>query len=363
MTATDASDLYDHAGRARRAAIAATHDWFDVNSGWAEPTRDSLLEWIRDGVGKCPDDCEVAYDGICPHGLASWWLVLRAMGEHDDVDVDAVLAAPGSMLTHAPNFRDVGGITTADGRALRHGIVYRSGVLDTLDHIDISRLAALGVRSVVDLRSDDEVDARPHRLPVGVRTFRAPAVDVSAAPSTILERIERGEVDDLGAPMLVRGNVAFATTHRAMFATVLRIVCDPQHQPVIVNCTAGKDRTGFAVASMLWALGVEQDRVLADYLRSNAALASRHAAFLADARARGIDPSVLEAVLVLQPAYLDAGREAALREFGSIDAWLRDGLGITDAERSRWRDAMLTQPGAQSGARPGAQPNDVATDR
>src|SRR4051794_20133279 len=151
-------------------------------------------------------------------------------------------AHQAARLTNAPNFRDLGGIATRDGRVLRHGLVYRSGVLDTLDDADVSRLSELGVRTVIDLRSDDEVEARPNRVPDGVTTKRVPAVDVSVSPKTILERIEAGEVGELGPTMLVKGNTAFATTHRAMFATVVRLLCDPAHQPVVVQCTAGKDR-------------------------------------------------------------------------------------------------------------------------
>ena len=244
---------------------------------------------------------------------------------------------------NAPNFRDLGGIPARDGRVLRSGIVYRSGVLDALDDDEVARIEALGVRTVVDLRSDEEVEARVNRVPAGVATVRAPATDVSASPRLIMERIEAGEVDDLGPSMLVQGNTAFATTYREMFATVVRLLCDPERQPVIVQCTAGKDRTGFAVATMLWALGVDHDTVVADYLRSNELLAERHARLLDDARTRGIETEALEALLVLRREYLDAGYAAACDAFGSIDSWLRDGLGIADAERTAWQESMLVR--------------------
>jgi protein-tyrosine phosphatase len=246
-----------------------------------------------------------------------------------------------ARFVNAPNFRDLGGIAMRDGRVLRAGVVYRSGVLDTLDDDEVARLAALGLRTVVDLRSDEEVESRPNRVPVGVDTVRAPAVDVSASPRRVMEMIEAGEVGDLGPSMLVQGNTQFATKYRAMFATVVRLLCDPDRQPVIVQCTAGKDRTGFAVATMLWALGADHDTVVSDYLRSNELLAERHGRLLADARSRGIETEALEALLVLRREYLDAGYAAACDAYGSIDGWLREGLGITDAERKRWQQSML----------------------
>ena len=64
---------------AAAAAVARTYAWFEVNSGWAPPEEDELAEWLADGVCRCPDDCLVAVDGVCDHGLASWHLVLAAV--------------------------------------------------------------------------------------------------------------------------------------------------------------------------------------------------------------------------------------------------------------------------------------------
>jgi hypothetical protein len=63
----------------RDAALRATHAWFEVNSGWAPPDPDTLDEWSADGVCRAPDDCLVVPDGVCAHGLASWFVVLGAM--------------------------------------------------------------------------------------------------------------------------------------------------------------------------------------------------------------------------------------------------------------------------------------------
>lgn len=62
-------------------AIRNAHDWFEVNSGWAPPDDDELAEWLDDGVCRCPDDCLVRPEDWSSHGLASWWLVLRALDD------------------------------------------------------------------------------------------------------------------------------------------------------------------------------------------------------------------------------------------------------------------------------------------
>jgi hypothetical protein len=64
-------------------AIRRTHAWFEGNSGWSPPDVDTLADWVSDGVCRCPDDCLVAPADCCPHGLASWWLVLRTLDRPD----------------------------------------------------------------------------------------------------------------------------------------------------------------------------------------------------------------------------------------------------------------------------------------
>jgi hypothetical protein len=61
------------------SAVANAHHWFEHNSGWAPPDEGTLDEWASDGVSRAPDDCLVAPDGWCRHGLASWKLILESL--------------------------------------------------------------------------------------------------------------------------------------------------------------------------------------------------------------------------------------------------------------------------------------------
>lgn len=245
------------------------------------------------------------------------------------------------LLVHAPNFRDVGGIPVGGGAALRAGIVYRSGVMDRLDDADLERLDEIGLATVVDLRSTAEVEARPNRLPPGVRTVHLPVHDVSAAPTSIVDRIAHDDTEGLGAPMLLRGNDFFATDGAPVFRAVLDVVTDPANWPVVVHCTAGKDRTGFAIASLLWMLGADHGDVITDYLRTNERMVGRHREIVADVIGRGLDPTLLEEMLRADERYLQAGLDAIHAHHGSLDAWFDSALGLDAAERRRRRDAMV----------------------
>ena len=63
-------------------ALRNTYAWFEVNSGWAQPDDDNLAEWVADGVCRCPDECIVAPDAWCEHGLASWWLIVQDLRDY-----------------------------------------------------------------------------------------------------------------------------------------------------------------------------------------------------------------------------------------------------------------------------------------
>jgi hypothetical protein len=64
-------------------AISNAHTWFETNSGWAPPDDDTLADWLADGISRSPDDCLVTPTGWCPHGLASWSLILTAQAQED----------------------------------------------------------------------------------------------------------------------------------------------------------------------------------------------------------------------------------------------------------------------------------------
>jgi hypothetical protein len=92
------------------AAVAFTHEWFDRHSGWAPPDPDTLEEWLDDGISRCPDECEVPPARACPHGLASWWLVLVALDRPDrprPLDPVQLVPHPARLDPARPDYVEV----------------------------------------------------------------------------------------------------------------------------------------------------------------------------------------------------------------------------------------------------------------
>lgn len=173
------------------------------------------------------------------------------------------------------NFRDLGGYPAADGRRTRWRTVFRSDGLYRLDDSDLALLRGLGLRSVLDLRTVEELETRGrfpvehhpvefHHLPVLSRTWDerdAPAPGEPAAPF-LAEMYRR---------MLAEG--------AAQVGQAIRVLAAPGATPAVFHCAAGKDRTGVVAALLLAALGVDDDVIATDYAASTEAMARMEAWF------------------------------------------------------------------------------------
>ncbi|MGS2805243.1 tyrosine-protein phosphatase [Nocardia sp. MW-W600-9] len=219
-------------------------------------------------------------------------------------------------LTGVQNARDAGGYRTTDGHWVRTGLVFRTGALDKATPEDLARLSALGVGVVDDLRTGYERALGADKLPAGA-TGNSYDVLGQAPPMIMAGALFGGEG-------LYRAFITAPGANEA-FAAVLRDIIAADGAGVLFHCSAGKDRTGWASAVLLTLLGVDRDTVTADYLASNT---YRNAA--------PTDP--LNGV---QQSWLDAAFDQASQSYGSFDGYVRDGLGLSDAEVTALRAALL----------------------
>lgn len=166
-------------------------------------------------------------------------------------------------LDGAFNFRDIGGYPTADGRTVRWRRLFRADGLSRLSDLDRARLAELGVRTVVDLRTSLELEERG-RGPEGFTVHHLPMMDVLP---------DVGEypqwVDD---EFLVRRYAQILDDGAPAIARAVATLADADAIPAVFHCTAGKDRTGILAATILGSLGVPDDRIVADYVLSAEAM-------------------------------------------------------------------------------------------
>ena len=224
-------------------------------------------------------------------------------------------------LEGAYNVRDLGGYAAGLGKTVKPGLVYRSGDLHSLSGRDVRELARRGIKTVVDFRTDGERETEPHKLPETV-------VSVIALPITPGNLPDFASLSKEGAAdMMLRVNRDLVTEARPQYAAFFKALADPDNQPLLFNCSAGKDRTGLAAAFFLVSLGVDRETVYRDYLLSAACLKDKYRHMLA--KHPDIGPA-----LTVRREYLEAAFAEIDARYGGIDAYLRDQLSV-DADRMR----------------------------
>jgi protein-tyrosine phosphatase len=159
------------------------------------------------------------------------------------------------------NFRDLGGYRAADGRQVRWGRIYRSGMMSGLTPSDMTYLSDLGVRVICDLRSIEERTSKPNPFIARGSGPEVVGVDYPMFPFDELRRTTtRAQAIEAFAEGYVTFAEALTPQYADMFARLAR-----GDVPLAVNCSAGKDRTGVASALILSVLGVPRRAVVADY--------------------------------------------------------------------------------------------------
>ena len=158
------------------------------------------------------------------------------------------------------NFRDIGGYPAADGRAIRWGRYFRAGRQDRMTPGDLVLAAELGIRTQIDLRRPDEVRSCG-RGPF--EEFGSRYVGLSVLPDGSYEQLNR-ETGTLGERYL-----AYFQYSAEPWLRVFEVLAESECYPVLLHCTAGKDRTGVITALLLSILGVDRTVIEADFALTN----------------------------------------------------------------------------------------------
>ena len=230
-------------------------------------------------------------------------------------------------LAGASNFRDLGGYPAGDGRRVRWRQIFRSNHLGHVTEADIRVLRGLGLKSAFDFRGMEERAAAicaleeiaVHSLPIEptvqatLRARRAEGLPLSSADALDVMRDSYRNYVRQSTP-----------SYRALFAHLIE-----DRAPLVIHCTAGKDRTGFACALILHALGVPDETIAEDYLLTNRFYRRDPAA------SSDLPEEVRQVLASVETSFLAAAFDAIGAEYGDLETYFSDGLGLGARERAK----------------------------
>jgi protein-tyrosine phosphatase len=253
-----------------------------------------------------------------------------------DTQASAGARTRRTPLEGATNFRDLGGYPTGDGRTVKWGMLFRSNGLFALTESDLDYLARNKFRLVCDFRSVEEQNTAPSRLPAD---DPPEVLSLSVRPQTgdQLRGLAMSEATTVADIVAAYADVyrAYARDHHDQFGAFLARLADADSYPAVFHCMAGKDRTGFAAAIILSALGVPRELVFEDYLLTNTHWALR--ARFPDA----MDAEAQAAFGAARREYLEAAFDEIHGSHDSLDSYVQDALGVTETARENLRTHLL----------------------
>ena len=241
------------------------------------------------------------------------------------------------------NLRDLGGRPAADGWLIKKGLLFRSAELSRADGRDLAFLERLGVAAVVDLRDLDEREARPDRLPAGAEYHHLPVLPLRWAredvpDSPMLPQLWRSDVHRF---FVVFYRILASSEETAeMYAAFFRLLLRSPARPVLWHCTQGKDRAGIASILVHAALGVSWEGCLEDYFLTNEMVRPRLEQQLATCATEEEERYFRQRELV-QADCIEAWLQRLTQKWGGLPQYLRDGLGLSDADLERLRSLYL----------------------
>ncbi len=267
-----------------------------------------------------------------------WYLRLTPQG-----GAPLVVAERGVPLAGGVNFRDLGGYRAADGRRVRWGRLFRSGHMANLDAADKRVFAALGITTVCDFRLAEESASEHTDLP-GPPALHILGIPPGVGDKEFFHRLFASSTDpqDVVDAMhvMLRCLVREAAPFYARLFEVL--LADPPGA-VLLNCSAGKERTGIGSALVLSALGVPRETIMYDFMLSGryfpaAAEVPRVREKYAVSAPGELGRALIMPLLETRASYLEAAFAAIDEDFGSTEAFLAENYALGAAALARLRE-------------------------
>ncbi len=243
-------------------------------------------------------------------------------------------------LRSVHNFRDIGGVTTVDGKHIKEKMLFRSASPDNITGRDIRKMHELNIKTIVDLRAPGET-GRKNKKFEGIQTVSLPLDFERTTRERLIPLIKQKNaynlIDDLIGSLyleILDGSVS-------VFRDIVDLLLEPSRCPMLIHCHAGKDRTGIISALIQMALGADQQSIIEGYMASNEALLPSYKRRLIISKILylGFLPAnnILYAITV-RSNNIESVIERVITFYGGIEGYLKSsGPGMSDFKELRER--------------------------
>ena len=233
------------------------------------------------------------------------------------------------------NFRDIGGYLNQDGRRVKKGLYFRAGRKDRMTDKDLAQLSALNIATQIDLRKQEEViDQGKGPL----EAMGANYINIAVIPEGGSDKLNKlvGDTGISGKRYL--GYLEFGPTS---WLRLFGILAEQENLPVLLHCTAGKDRTGVSTAFLLSVLGVSREVIETDYLLTNLDT-ERQADFIESTVGypEGYDREKMITIAGVPQDAMKDFLDGVESKWGSVVEYLQK-IGITQDQMNKIRDNFL----------------------
>lgn len=242
-------------------------------------------------------------------------------------------------LKGAVNFRDLGGYPTKDGKKIKWDRLYRSAALNALTEEDINRMKELKLAIVLDFRGPLEIQSAPDRVIAGAKNINLPAGSETVGDAKAMQAMLAAIKDESYMTSFYGTIAPFKDRYKPMFDQLLQLGKD---SALLFHCTAGKDRTGIAAALLLYALGVDETLIFEDYLATNYYRSRENERAIAGmVQMYHLDEKVARNMMAAKKEYLEATFQSIRKAYGSVEHYLRDEMGLTEARTTALKQRFL----------------------
>lgn len=246
------------------------------------------------------------------------------------------------------NARDLGGIETEDGHVIAKGLLIRSANLFEATYADLNKLAVLcRLTKIIDLRTSVERAEKPDAVPIEAEYLPNPIFDSSVLGISHEKSAEENKksmrvpvLEDLYRMMVTEESC------RANLGRAVKMIMEHDFAmgSVLWHCTEGKDRCGLTAAMLLGALGVSREVIMEDYLLTNEVNEPKAEIIYNRMIAAGkseADAQAVKNTFLAKESYLNEAFSVIDEQYGDMDSYLRDGLGIADECIAMFREKVL----------------------